>query len=142
MCIRDRTYTINGKEVGTDSFVSAVLFDHFKADRLILIGTAKSMWEEVYEQFARKGEKYFDEDYYYQLGTWAEESNHSTSIETMDMTTLEKTLGNNSKVRVIPYGLDEKEQWTIFNILTDVFKELSKGETLSLIHISEPTRPY
>ena len=51
---RTATYTIKGQEVGTDSFVSAVLFEHLKINRLILIGTARSMWEEVYEHFAKK----------------------------------------------------------------------------------------
>ena len=80
----------------------------------------------------KKHETNFDESYYYQLGTWAEESNHLTPIDSMDMTLLEKALGNNSKVRIIPYGLNEAEQWHIFNILTEVFRELETGETIYL----------
>ena len=129
---RTATYTINGKEVGTDSFVSAVLFNHFKIDRLILIGTTRSMWEEVYEQFAKKRGVSFEEDYYYQLGSWAEENNHSTPLDSFDMSTLETTLGNNSKVRLIPYGLNVEEQWNTFNILTEVFQNLEAGEEIFL----------
>ncbi|MDA8972505.1 TIGR02221 family CRISPR-associated protein [bacterium] len=129
---RTATYTINGMEVGTDSFVSSVLFHHFKIDRLILIGTTRSMWEEVYEQFAKKRGVSFDEEYYYKLGGWAEANNHSTPLDSFDMSTLETTLGNNSKVRLIPYGLNVEEQWNTFNILTEVFQDLGEGEEIFL----------
>jgi CRISPR-associated Csx2 family protein len=129
---RTATYTIEGKEVGTDSFVSSVLFNHFKIDRLILIGTTRSMWEEVYEQFTKKRGVSFDENFYYQLGSWAEGNNYLTPLDSFDMSKLESALGNNSKIRLIPYGLNVEEQWDTFNILTEVFQELEEGEDIFL----------
>jgi len=41
----------SGKTYKT-SFIAAALSDHLQVDKLYLIGTSKSMWEEVYRYFS------------------------------------------------------------------------------------------
>ena len=56
-------YIIDNKEYQTD-FVAQALIKHYRPDQVILTGTARSMWEKVYEIFA---EDEWCEDYYWNL---------------------------------------------------------------------------
>lgn len=129
---RTATYTFEGKEIGRDSFIASVLYNHLKIDRLILIGTVKSMWEEVYQKFSSERGIEIDEEYYLQLSDWADKSGYKTSLDSFDLSKLIDVLGEDSQVRLIPYGLNEQEQWSIFNVLTDVFKTLETREEIYL----------
>ena len=57
---RTADYKFNDGETITTSFIADAIRKHYKVDKLILIGTVKSMWEEVYETFC--GEE-VDSDY-------------------------------------------------------------------------------
>jgi CRISPR-associated Csx2 family protein len=129
---RQATYTYNGQEVGCDSFVSSVLYDYLEVDRLILIGTAKSMWEEVYLRFSEKQGLSLDDDYYLHLAGLSESSRFDTPLDSFDLSKVEAVLGEGSHIRLIPYGLNESEQWDIFHVLNEVFQELEEGEEVSL----------
>ncbi|HHS95590.1 MAG TPA: TIGR02221 family CRISPR-associated protein, partial [Phaeodactylibacter sp.] len=129
---RKATYSIDGTVIGESSFVSAILYDHFEIDNLLLIGTARSMWEEVYRYFCQKNNHPLDEDYYLKLAELAENADHKTSFDKYDFHLLEKTLGNQSKIKLIPYGLNKNELWQIFNTLADVFKQLDADHKIYL----------
>ncbi len=58
------TYDFNGKKFKS-SFVSLILTRELKADKIIIIGTLKSMWEELYLRIL--GEKNINEDFYLEL---------------------------------------------------------------------------
>jgi len=47
---RETTYTIESSEY-KNSFVSDVLLKHYNADKIIYIGTLKSMWDVVYDKY-------------------------------------------------------------------------------------------
>jgi len=57
----------SGKTYKT-SFIAAALSDHLQVDKLYLIGTSKSMWEEVYRYFSTASEQSGDDDYWTELG--------------------------------------------------------------------------
>jgi len=57
----------SGKTYKT-SFIAAALSDYLQVDKLYLIGTSKSMWEEVYRYFSVAGNQAIDENYWYELG--------------------------------------------------------------------------
>lgn len=45
----------------------SVLIEKLKVDKVIVVGTAKSMWEKLYEYYAKEvGE--FDEEYWIEIG--------------------------------------------------------------------------
>ena len=74
---RSADYTVNGELVGTSTFIASVLQDYLRADRLILIGTVRSMWEEVYRWFAEENGIDVDETYWYQLAKQTESSSNN-----------------------------------------------------------------
>jgi len=126
---RKAKYTIGGKEAGESSFVSAVLYEHLAIDKLILIGTVKSMWEEVYRYFCEQKGVEPDMDYYVALAESGESGDHRKPVEgTFDKRPLEAVLGAGSRVELIPYGLNRDEQWQIFEILNRLFETLDEDE--------------
>lgn len=129
---RKATYSFGNETIGSSSFVSSVLFDFLSIDKVILIGTVKSMWEEVYRYFCEKNNIHLDEDYWMYLGAQAEIAGHSTNPDSIDLNKLVEILGEGSMVKIIPYGLNDFEQWEIFNVLTEVFKYLDKKDKIHL----------
>jgi len=49
-------------------FIASALCEQLKVEKLYLIGTAKSMWEEVYEYFSNASKTEIDVEYWNQLG--------------------------------------------------------------------------
>ncbi|MDD2360670.1 MAG: TM1812 family CRISPR-associated protein, partial [Syntrophaceticus schinkii] len=62
---RKAVYKFEGsdKEYKT-SFVATALSEHLEVDKIYLVGTSKSMWEEVYRYFSTVSNQLFDEDYW------------------------------------------------------------------------------
>lgn len=129
---RSAKYSMEGHSIGESSFVASILYDHLQIDTLLLIGTAKSMWEEVYKHFSNKNSLPFDEDYYLELADNSEKSNHLSQIESIDLRKIEAVLGNSSKAMVIPYGINKTEQITIFKIIATSLNTLEDGDEIIL----------
>lgn len=125
-------YSINEEVAGESSFVTSVLMDYFEIENLILIGTVKSMWEEVYRYFCDKNDENFDLNYYAELGDTIDKANYQTSPTELSLNPLEKILGENSKVVIIPYGLNKSEQLQIFNQLAQTFSLLEPDHEIIL----------
>ena len=129
---REAQYSLNGKLLGKSSFVTAILYDYLNIDNLILIGTAKSMWEEVYDFFCDKRGLPKDEDYYVELGDLSEKATHASDLAAFNLKPLEHALGSNSAVKLIPYGLNDHELFDIFHAMTDLFNQIPPGSTVYL----------
>lgn len=129
---RKAKYSMDGEFVGESPFVSSVLYDKLNVDSVIIIGTSKSMWEEVYNYYCEKNNCSFDEDYYLTLGSLVESSNHTTDISNIDLSKVESVLGSNSKAILIPYGLNRDEQLTIFSKITEALSNLQSGDEIIL----------
>ncbi len=91
------------------SFIASAIKRHTHIDKIILVGTTHSMWEEVYSHFARENGN-FDEDYYCELGDFCDKANHNTALEMFpDIEKLQDGIGKNSEVILIKYGLNKDE---------------------------------
>ncbi len=112
-----------------DKFVAKSLYQYYGIDRLILVGTTKSMWEEVYREFAeQKG--LFDAKIYDELGKFCFEASAETSPQIPFQNEIEVALGNDSKAIVIKYGLNDEElQFNAAKIL-GIEQYLNKGDDL------------
>ncbi len=112
-----------------DKFVAKSLYQYYGIDRLILVGTTKSMWEEVYREFAeQKG--IFDAKIYDELGEFCIEASAETSPQIPFQNEIEVALGNDSKAIVIKYGLNDEElQFNAAKIL-GIEQYLNKGDDL------------
>ncbi len=106
---RPANYKFADGTVISSTFIAKALKEYYNIDRLILIGTAHSMWDEVYKDLGEQGSVY-DEDTYKHLKMVCNSSNHKKSLLSRDdVNTVKNRLGKNSQVIIIKYGLDEKE---------------------------------
>ena len=116
-----------GKEYET-SFIAEALKKHYQIERMILIGTPKSMWEEAYHAFADKP----DPDIYCKIGEYCRKADHTTSVENRDFphkSELDNALGG--KVVLVHYGLGEEEiDYNSKLVLSNIEAELNEGDDL------------
>jgi CRISPR-associated Csx2 family protein len=129
---RKAKYSIEGDILGESPFVSSILYDYLGIDSLILIGTAKSMWEEVYRYYSEKNNIPFNEDFYFNLGDKVEAADHTSALSDIDLQELDSVLGGKSKTVLIPYGLNYKEQIIIFKKVADALSHLDDGDEIIL----------
>ena len=64
---RRASYHLGEENLGEYSFMAAALYETQNIDRVILIGTAHCMWEEVYRYFQEKNGGVIDEDVYCEI---------------------------------------------------------------------------
>lgn len=102
-------YRFSDGTVITSTFIAKALKDYYKIDKLILIGTGHSMWDEVYKSLGKK-ESDYDEPTFQKLKEICHASNHENNLMTEPYRQIvEKRIGGNSRVVIINYGLDETE---------------------------------
>lgn len=117
----------NGKSYES-SFIAMALKEHYKIDRVILIGTPKSMWEEVYYAFSGNVD-----DVYAEIGSYCEKSNFETPLENFPhKAELEKAMGENSSVVLVHYGLNRDEISHNSELVLSIEKLLQLGDELYL----------
>ncbi len=129
---RKAKYSIDGKFAGESSFVSSVLMDYFHFNSIILIGTCKSMWEEVYLYYCEKKMLAIDENYYLKLAEQVDNANYQSKVADIDLSIVDAILENGSKTIVIPYGINHAEQIEIFSIIGKAFKSINDGDEIIL----------
>lgn len=127
---RTATYRYNEREIKS-SFVSIALGEFLNIDTYFLFGTMKSMWEEVYFKFSEKRGENEDLDYYEQLSACSE-ANHKSELEQDLFTQLENTIGGDSKVFPIYYGLNQQEIQNNFEIMVEAMQFLKDGDEVYL----------
>lgn len=115
---RTARYSFNGV-VSESSFVSSVLYDALQIDAMILVGTAKSMWEEVYRYFCERNGHTIDVDYYLQLADTVEKADHKTDTNKFSISQVAQAISTESRAVVIPYGLNRDEHIEIFRRLAE-----------------------
>ena len=94
-------YAIDDKIYKDRTFISSVLCEHIRIDKLFLVGTKDSIWESVYEEFDGNSET--AERIYIDKETGGDE-NFLLSVEQQ----IETKLGSKgSKCFIIKYGLNE-----------------------------------
>lgn len=125
-------------------FVAAALIERFQVDRLYLIGTSKSMWEEVYVYFTQRASKNVDEDYWTKLGIAIEEFKPGDKpLSANDLIPVNQAIDNylfniskdtigGSRCLVTDYGLNEKELWRIFDVFMGIMEELGPEDKVFL----------
>ncbi|MBE9238776.1 hypothetical protein IQ227_22840 [Anabaena aphanizomenioides LEGE 00250] len=109
-------YKIGNEQPYESTFMASVLYKHFQLDGIIFIGTVKSMWEEVYSFFCEENKIQRDDDYWLNLAIQIEEQlKYDSNLDDLDLSPIEKVLGERSKCILIKYGLDQNELWENFD---------------------------
>ncbi|NLM60321.1 MAG: TIGR02221 family CRISPR-associated protein [Clostridium sp.] len=136
-------FSDSGKEYKT-SFVAAALSEHIEVDKLYLVGTSKSMWEEVYSHFASVSDQSLDQDYWVELGEKvASFQVGQPNINEDDLRTVNKAIDGylkflrnsatgGSHCFIIDYGLNEKELWSNFDVFMRIADNLEEGDEIYL----------
>lgn len=118
-------------EVDIDStFVADALAQYHHVDKVILIGTVRSMWEGVYEAFSKRQGMEMDMDYYITLGDHCAKANHENELAIPQQSKIEEVLGKESKVVLIRYGLTVKELRENAATILGLDQYLSDGDEL------------
>lgn len=128
------------------SFVASALCDHLKVDKLYLVGTSKSMWEEVYKYFAQSANLQVDLKYTNKLGEKAKSFNLKNSkikinereLEQLNLTidsylkSIKSNASGGSQCFIIDYGLNEAELWNNFDTFMRISDKLQEDDEVYL----------
>lgn len=119
-------YRLADEEVET-SFVAYALRKFVKPDKLFLIGTPHSMWEEVYRAFSNNP----DEDKWLEIGDWCEKAGADTPVDNMPhKKDIEAAIGEGSKIFLIRYGVNEEQIQQNIDIILGLRNYLADGDEI------------
>ncbi|GHV08028.1 CRISPR-associated protein [Campylobacterota bacterium] len=118
-------YVIGDSEYKNESFVSSAIIKHYKIDKLFLIGTKGSMWDEIANLFNA------DDDCYAAIL----ERKVDTTLSQEDIDKLNQyidaRLGSvGSKCLIVPDGENDSEVWQTFELFYGLFDLLNSGDKL------------
>ncbi len=126
------------------SFVAAALIKKLKVDKVIFIGTGKSMWEEVYKYFTEDHGLDYDEDYWIELGEKIDNSNHKhCEVNEADLKNVNEAIDKylkfinpnatgGSECIIMKYGINEEELWSNMDIFMGIEEKLGDGDSIYL----------
>lgn len=123
-------YHLGEENLGKYPFVAAALKKHYQADTLLLVGTLHSMWEEVYRWFTEDSGNNPDDDTYFRIAETCENASSKSPLVFPDAAAIEQSLGNDSKVVLIKYGLNEEEVMENINIVLGLEQYLRQDDEL------------
>lgn len=117
-------YKIEDKVYSNKFFIAEALKDHFSIDKIIVIGTQKSIWELYYEEFSKLYDS-FDENYWIELWNLTSTANHKSSDDGIGLIQKIENYLPNSKVVVIKYGLNDSELEYNFERIVEAIEDES-----------------
>lgn len=112
---RKADYRIGEKNYKDFTFMSAALAHHYAIDKILMVGTVHSMWEELYRWFYdAMGEKKVEDNettynIYKEIGEHCESADYRSELSMPHQQAVEQAMGEGSKVVLIKYGVDEEE---------------------------------
>lgn len=122
-------YRLGDKEVST-SFMAKAMKEFVEPDKIFLIGTPHSMWEDVYRKFANHP----DENVWTEIGDWCEKADVDTPAEGLPhKEDIEAAIGNGARIFLIRYGINEEQIQQNINIilgLREYLKYLTDGDEI------------
>ncbi len=122
-----------GEHKEETTFVSIAMKKFLAVDKIFLLGTIKSMWEEVYRTFQEYNKQSIDEDYYWRLAYQIEEAGHDSPIDdALDLGGVEQAMGHGSRAFLLKYGLNDDELEINFQQLLYMAHELEDGDEIFL----------
>ncbi len=123
-------YHMGEENLGNYPFVASALKKYYQTDSVLLVGTVHSMWEEVYRWFNTDAGKEVDEETYFRIANECEASDYRSPLQITDQAAIEQALGNDSKVILIKYGINEAEVMENINIILGLQQYLRTNDEL------------
>lgn len=118
---KQASYEIEGKIYQT-SFIADALHKHLRVDKLFLVGTKKSIWDEAYIAFGGI------DDNYHEFLYENKEEGQIDAHKLKDFDILKKGL----KSFIVDYGIDENELWNNFSKFLQIATYIENGDELYL----------
>lgn len=109
------------------TFVAKMLAQKENADKIFLIGTPHSMWEEVYASFSG-AEK--DDNKWLEIGDYCDKANKDSDLTIPHKNDVEAALGPESKVILVHYGLNDAEIKENLEIVLSIIKDLKPRDEI------------
>lgn len=109
------------------TFVSIALRKHFDIDKLILIGTTHSMWEDVYREYTQPQTVYNIWD---EIGKTCDKNNYKSELTIPHKEKIEAAMGKGSQAILVKYGINAEEIQQNSEIILGLEKSLKKGDEL------------
>jgi len=117
-------YLVEGKLYEEKTFTTNAIIEHYDIDKLFLIGTNQSMWDNMAEVYGA------DEGYILELLD-KKESNNLTEQDLEPLNNLfEQKLGGKSKCFIIKDGENEDELWAIFDKFLEILEYIDNKDEL------------
>lgn len=127
---RKTVYHLGDENLGEYSFVAAALAKSHNVDKVILIGTTHSMWEEVYRYFSEQNNKGLDQDTFHAIAEHCDRATHESELTIPHKDKIERALGGDSHVLLIRYGLNEKEITENISIVLGLDSLINTGDEI------------
>ncbi len=117
-------YIIEDKLYKNKSFTTNAIIEHCKIDKLFLIGTNQSMWDNMADVYGA------DEEYI--LGLLEKKESNSLKEDNLEKLNklFEAKLGSKSKCFIIKDGENENELWTIFEKFLEILEYIEDEDEL------------
>lgn len=127
---RKATYHLGDENLGEYPFMAAALSDYYDIEKIILIGTVHSMWEEVYRYYQEKKCQVIDEQVYCDIAEYCENATSESELSVPHIDQVELSLGANAHIALIKYGVNEAEINDNINIVLKLHELLATGDEL------------
>jgi len=115
-------YEIDNKIYET-SFIADALNKHINFDKIFLVGTKKSIWDEAYMTFGGEDEKYIEALY---------DKKENGEIDNIFLNKFKETTNKGLEPIIVKYGIDDNELWDNFTEFLDIAKNIEDGDELYL----------
>lgn len=120
------------------SFITAAISEHLKVDKIILVGTKNSMWEEVYRYFGKiegdleKEKKYFS--LIEKIGDQLTEVDLQCVNEVMDefLKNINPHASGGSVCKILEYGMNDEELFKNLDIFMDLQQQFQPADKIYL----------
>lgn len=127
---RTAAYHLGEKALGEYPFTAAALYKTLNIDKVILLGTTHSMWEEVYRYFQEKNNRQVNADIYCEIAEHCENSNSKSDLTIPHKDKIEEAVGRDTHIALIRYGVNEEEINENINVILQLNQWLSTGDEL------------
>ena len=121
-------YIIEDKEYKNESFISKSLIEHYDIDKIILLGTNKSMWDGAYFGFTES----LDEEWEVLNNGKLNDGIKNSDLEIMERVLNEYIGKDGSKCIMVNYGQNEDEMWKNFEIMYEINQYIQEGDEVYL----------
>ena len=121
------TYRIEDKDY-QGSFMANVLMQHLKIDHIIVIGTLKSMWEELYRVLSE--EEFYDEELAFSTSVEIDSFNCETDISKGEIIMKMLAQIKNLHPIIINYGINQEEITNNINKILSIDNVLENDDEI------------